>query len=208
MTLYQYDLAFNLINTFTTYKEAAAATGIPVRSITNNVCGHQKSAYGFIFTQEKLNMKQLSSRSKEFTTTTGNTVYVLLQQFKGLITMPERAKIVFTCIFKEITNDNKITIVSFDSEDAALKYFNSLTAANISEHVAAAKKELVWVHSDLSVKDRARSTPVICLETGYCYASAREAERHTGVSHSSIARVCKGTRETAGEMHWEFYSEI
>jgi len=54
MTLYQYDLDFNLVNTFTTYKEAAEATGIPVRSITNNACGHQKSAYGFIFTKEKI----------------------------------------------------------------------------------------------------------------------------------------------------------
>ena len=208
MTLYQYDLDYNLINTFTTYKEAAEATGIPVRRITNNACGHQKSAYGFIFTKEKFIMKQLTNRSKEFITPAGSTIYVLLQRFKGLTTLPEYIKIMFTCIFKDISNDGKITIISFDNEEAALKYFNSLTDDNVVEYMTAAKKDLVLVHSDLSATDKARSAQVVCLETGYCYASAREAERHTGVSHSSIVRACKGVRKTAGELHWEFYSKI
>jgi group I intron endonuclease len=54
MTLYQYTLGGELLNTFSTYEEAERITGIPKRSITNNACGHQKSAYGFIFTKEKL----------------------------------------------------------------------------------------------------------------------------------------------------------
>ena len=54
MTLYQYNLGGELLNTFSTYEEAERITGIPKRSITNNACGHQKSAYGFIFTKEKL----------------------------------------------------------------------------------------------------------------------------------------------------------
>ena len=54
MTLYQYTLEGELLNTFSTYAEAERITGVPKRSIINNACGHQKSTHGFIFTQNKI----------------------------------------------------------------------------------------------------------------------------------------------------------
>lgn len=61
-------------------------------------------------------------------------------------------------------------------------------------------------HPHLSERNLLSGIPVICLETGITYSSAREAERCTGAPHSSIVRVCKGEygRKTAGGMHWEF----
>ena len=206
MILYQYTLEGELLNTFSTYEEATRATGVPKRSIANNVCGHQKSAYGFIFTKERLNMKQLSKRSKELVSITGAPIYVLLQAYK-CSTMPlGKISNKFTCIFKE--NDGKLTYLTFDTELAAKEYFELLTDDNIEERLKAAKKELKIIKSSISKKDKFRSFSVVCLETNHCYASARDAERHTGVSHSSIIRVCHGKRKTAGGMHWQFYNEI
>lgn len=46
--------------------------------------------------------------------------------------------------------------------------------------------------------------PVKCIKTGITYLSAREAERQTGISRTSIGRCCRGEQKTAGGSTWEF----
>ena len=53
----------------------------------------------------------------------------------------------------------------------------------------------------------ARSKKVMCVETGKTYYSTREAERETGVGHTSISEVCNGKRLTAKGLHWKFVEE-
>ena len=48
------------------------------------------------------------------------------------------------------------------------------------------------------------SKPVKCLETGVIYASAKEAERQTGINNGNINACCNGERKTAGGYHWKF----
>ena len=50
--------------------------------------------------------------------------------------------------------------------------------------------------------------PVLCVETGVIYRSAREASRQTGINIAGICTVCNGGRlRTAGGYHWEYVKE-
>lgn len=53
----------------------------------------------------------------------------------------------------------------------------------------------------------AKSTPVLCVETGEQYPSVREAERQTGVDSGNISKSLNGTRKTAGGYHWQKVAE-
>lgn len=59
-------------------------------------------------------------------------------------------------------------------------------------------------HSDI-VKQKikkAKSIPVICLETKEIYASAEEASKAIGLSKSAIGQVICGKAKTSGGFHW------
>ena len=46
--------------------------------------------------------------------------------------------------------------------------------------------------------------PVLCVETGIVYYSAREANNKTDISYKSISSVCNKKRKTTGGYHWKF----
>lgn len=48
-------------------------------------------------------------------------------------------------------------------------------------------------------KNNAKSKKVICITTGEIYESTLEAERKTGVNHSSISSCCREERKSAGK---------
>lgn len=48
------------------------------------------------------------------------------------------------------------------------------------------------------------SIPVICLDSGIEYKSAREASRLTGILHSSITSCCRGKLKRAGGFKWRY----
>lgn len=56
------------------------------------------------------------------------------------------------------------------------------------------------------MKNPAKSISVKCIETDKTYKSAREAERETGVAHSSIMKSCSSEDHSviAGGFHWCF----
>ena len=45
---------------------------------------------------------------------------------------------------------------------------------------------------------------VRCIETGIIYNTIAEAERATGISHSSIGLVCRGKFSQTHSTHWEY----
>jgi len=49
--------------------------------------------------------------------------------------------------------------------------------------------------------------PVICLETGKVYPSARHAAKELGLQYSKISLVCNGKRSMTGGLHFEFYKK-
>ena len=52
-----------------------------------------------------------------------------------------------------------------------------------------------------------RRRRVLCIETGMEYESMGQAEKDTGINHSSISQCCKGLSKTAGGYHWKYYKE-
>lgn len=50
------------------------------------------------------------------------------------------------------------------------------------------------------------SKPVICIETGFIFASTMDAERKTGISNGQISSCCNGKKgyKTAGSFHWRY----
>jgi len=54
------------------------------------------------------------------------------------------------------------------------------------------------------MKNPAKSISVKCIETDKIYKSAREAERETGIAHSSIVKSCMSEDHSviAGGFHW------
>ena len=48
---------------------------------------------------------------------------------------------------------------------------------------------------------------IICIETGEIFNSAKEIEQRYDIWFTSIYRVCKGERKTAGGYHWRYYEE-
>jgi hypothetical protein len=51
---------------------------------------------------------------------------------------------------------------------------------------------------------KGRWKAVVCVDTGIEYASVKEASKITGVNPDSISSVCRGKRQTAGNMRWKF----
>lgn len=49
-----------------------------------------------------------------------------------------------------------------------------------------------------------RPKPVICLETGTVYKSAREAAKELNLQYSKISLVCTGKRSSTGGLHFKF----
>jgi hypothetical protein len=49
--------------------------------------------------------------------------------------------------------------------------------------------------------------PVICLETGKIYPSARHAAKELNLQYSKISLVCNGKRKSTGNLHFEFYKK-
>ena len=49
--------------------------------------------------------------------------------------------------------------------------------------------------------------PVRCIELNTIYPSASEAARSLNLHRSSIGKVCRGERKTAGGYHWEYVKE-
>lgn len=54
---------------------------------------------------------------------------------------------------------------------------------------------------------RARSVPVVCVDTGRTYPSAAAAGRVLGIPNSKITAVCRGRRKTAGGRKWKYAEE-
>lgn len=49
----------------------------------------------------------------------------------------------------------------------------------------------------------ANSKQIRCIETNQIFISAKEAEDKLNIDASSIRKVCRGERKTAGGYHWE-----
>lgn len=49
--------------------------------------------------------------------------------------------------------------------------------------------------------------PCMCVETGQCFTSLKQASEITGISRTSLTNVLCGRSKTAGGYHWRYYNE-
>ena len=71
-------------------------------------------------------------------------------------------------------------------------------------------KENSWHRTNILKKGKLK--PVIMLEKNTLkvideFNSIREAERKTNIQHSSISKVCKGKKKSAGGYKWKYKKE-
>ena len=52
-----------------------------------------------------------------------------------------------------------------------------------------------------------QGVPVICIETGTIFQSAREAGRQLNINHANITSCCKNRLKTAGGLHFKYYEK-
>lgn len=79
---------------------------------------------------------------------------------------------------------------------------------NRVENLRWADMKLQVSNSDVKLRIKTISKPVLqyTLDGRFVaeYSSTAEAERQTGIYHSSISEYCSGKRQSAGGYHWEY----
>ena len=58
-------------------------------------------------------------------------------------------------------------------------------------------------NSNYGTRNKRKSKPIQCIETGVIYWGAREMERQTGIKHNNIANAIKNNTK-AGGYHWQY----
>jgi len=92
------------------------------------------------------------------------------------------------------------------SEDQKTKWSEERRNKKVSEEHAA-KNRIARLGQKNSPEHQAkiiRPKPVMCIETGRVYKSAREAAKKLGLQYSKISNVCTGKRKTTGNLHFKF----
>ena len=93
------------------------------------------------------------------------------------------------------------------SAETGIKYGGIAKVCNGKQEVAGGYH---WEFVDEELKNKTSkfinkyNKPVVCIDTGIVYKSAKEIERKLGISHASISNVCNKKQKTAGGYHWEF----
>lgn len=90
------------------------------------------------------------------------------------------------------------------SEERKGKKVNPLHAQKNT--IARLGKKNSEAHTDAIIK--AIQKPVICIETGIIYKSARAAAKDLNLCYSKISLVCNGKRSTTGNLHFKFVETV
>ena len=93
------------------------------------------------------------------------------------------------------------------SEETKIKISNSLKKWN-AEHESPNKGKK-RKKSPLGVLRTIQGhyKPIVCVETGIVYDSIKHASIKNNIDNSSLSKVCRKLRETAGGYHWRFLNE-
>lgn len=68
-------------------------------------------------------------------------------------------------------------------------------------------KKMILNHHKLKGKDSPVSKSVVCLETKEKYNSLKEAAEKLNIQQMSISLACRNKINTAGGLHWSYYTE-
>lgn len=92
------------------------------------------------------------------------------------------------------------------SEEQKKKWSEERRNKKVSEEHAA-KNRIARLGQKNSKEHQAkivRPKPVLCIETGKVYKSARQAAKELNLQYSKISLVCTGSRSSTGGLHFKF----
>lgn len=107
-----------------------------------------------------------------------------------------------------IENPRHLSIVNHKDENKQNNRADNLEWCTQSYNISYGKApkllsdSMKRLFSDRNNHPRIRD--VVCLESGKVWNCAKSAEEETGIDGSSIAKVCRGKRKTAGGFHWKY----
>lgn len=104
---------------------------------------------------------------------------------------------------KHLTDDQKERIADAMRGEKGYWYGKKLPQESLDKMSKALKGRVITTEKFLKSAE-ARRKPVICIETGVCYKSIKEASTILGINHVPISRVANGKQETAYGQHWRF----
>lgn len=125
-----------------------------------------------------------------------------------------------------MTNSGYLQVHLFKDKKRTKKYIHRMVAESFVPNIGNLKEvnhldgnkhnnvadNLQWctrhenlVHSCYVLNNHVKA--VRCIETGVVYPSIMDAERNTGIKHTSISRCCDGRQKKTHGMHWEFVKE-
>lgn len=97
---------------------------------------------------------------------------------------------------------------NYHTEEMKQKWSKERKGIKVSEEHAAKNRIARLGHKNTPEQQRKIvekvSKPVICLETGIIYRSARHAAKELNLNYSKISLVCNGKRSTTGGLHFKF----
>lgn len=97
---------------------------------------------------------------------------------------------------------------NYHSNEMKLKWSKERPGKTVSEEHAK-KNRIARLGQKNSPEHQAKiadkiAKPVICLETGFIYKSARHAAKELNLHYSKISLVCNGKRSSTGGLHFKF----
>lgn len=97
---------------------------------------------------------------------------------------------------------------NFHSEEQKLKWRSERKGKPVSkEHAEKNRKARIGMKNSEHWHKRhseSHCKPIMCVETGKVYNSAREAAKELNLQYSKISLVCNGKRGTTGGLHFIF----
>lgn len=93
--------------------------------------------------------------------------------------------------------------------ESTKEYLSKINKGKKVSEIHASKNRIARLGQNNSQEHQAKianaiSKPVMCLETGTIYKSARHAAKELNLQYSKISLVCNGKRKTTGGLHFIF----